>query len=185
MIKIQATTLTMGDCEMRSLKFSGLLKFLMRLGIGFSGPRKRFSMLGQEFAGEFESIGSKVNQFGKGDPVFGSTDAHFGSYAEYKCLPEDGLLAIKPTNITFEEATSIPIGGLEVLHFIRKANIQKGQTMLIIGASGTICTIGILLAKLYGADITAISNPNSLEMMKSLGADKVIDYTKADFTQNN
>ncbi|MFX0164991.1 MAG: NAD(P)-dependent alcohol dehydrogenase [Promethearchaeota archaeon] len=185
LIKIHATTVTMGDCEMRSLKFSGLLKFLMRLGIGFRGPRKRFSILGQEFAGEIESIGSEVKKFRKGEPVFGTTDFHFGSYAEYKCLPEDGVLTIKPTNMTFEEATTIPLGGLEALHFLGKANIQKSQTMLIIGASGTIGTIGIQLAKLFGADVTAIGNPNSLEIMKSLGADQVIDYTKEDFTQDN
>ncbi|MFX1277773.1 MAG: NAD(P)-dependent alcohol dehydrogenase [Promethearchaeota archaeon] len=185
LIKIYATTVTTGDCEMRSLKFSGWLKFLMRLGIGFRGPRKSFSILGQELAGEIESVGSEVKLFKKGDPVFGTTSFHFGSYAEYLCLRESEILLIKPNNMTYEEATTIPVGGLEAVHYLREANIQEGNTMLLIGASGSIGTIGIQLAKYYGAHVTAIGNPKSLEMMKSLGADKVIDYTKEDFTQNS
>jgi len=185
LIKIHAATVTMGDCEMRSLKFSGWLKILMRLGMGFRGPRKSFSILGQELAGEIESVGSEIKLFKKGDPVFGATSFHFGAYAEYICLRENETLLIKPNNMTYEEAATIPVGGLEAVHYLREANIQKGQTMLIIGASGSIGTIGIQLAKYYGADVTAIGNPKSLEIMKSLGADKVIDYTKEDFTQSN
>ncbi|MFX1595899.1 MAG: NAD(P)-dependent alcohol dehydrogenase, partial [Promethearchaeota archaeon] len=176
---------TMGDCEMRSLKFSGWLKILMRLGMGFRGPRKSFSILGQELAGEIESVGSDVKLFKKGDPVFGTTSFHFGAYAEYVCLRESETLLIKPNNITYEEAATIPVGGLEAVHYLKKANVQKDQTMLIIGASGSIGTIGIQLAEYYGANVTAIGNPKSLEIMKSLGADKVIDYTKEDFTQSN
>jgi len=184
LIKIHAATVTMGDCELRSLQFAGLLKFLMRLGVGFRGPRKRFSILGQELAGEIESIGSEVTLFKKGDPVFASTGFHFGAYAEYVCLPEDGTVVIKPDNITYEEAAAVPTGGLEALHFLREADIQKGQTILIRGASGSIGTFAIQLAKHYGAEVTGVGNPKSLEVMKSIGADKVIDYTKEDFTKS-
>ena len=184
LIRIHTATVTMGDCEMRSLKIPGLLKFLMRLGIGFRGPRKSFSILGQELAGEIEAVGDEVTLFKKGDPVFATTGFHFGAYAEYICLPEDGMLAIKPTNMTYEEAAVVPIGGLEALHFLRKANIQKGQTVLISGASGSIGTFAIQLVKFYGAEVTGVGNPKSLEVMKSIGADKVIDYTKENFTES-
>jgi NADPH:quinone reductase-like Zn-dependent oxidoreductase len=183
LIKIHATTVTMGDCEMRGLKFSGLLKFFIKVGIGFRGPRKRFSILGQEFSGTVESVGNEVKRFKEGDPVFGTSDFRFGTYAEYLTLPEDKVLLPKPKNMTHEEATTIPVGGLEAVHYLSKISIQSGQKMLIIGASGSIGTIGIQLAKLYEADITAIGNSKSLEVMKSLGAEKVIDYTKKDFSQ--
>jgi NADPH:quinone reductase-like Zn-dependent oxidoreductase len=143
-----------------------------------------YSILGQELAGEIESLGNKVKLFKKGDQVFGTSSFHFGAYAEYICLSEDEVLLTKPNNMTFEEAATIPVGGLEAVHYLKKANIQKGQTMLIIGASGTIGTLGIQLAKYYGANVTAIGNPKSLEIMKSLGADNVVDYTKEDFTES-
>ncbi|MHA1930897.1 MAG: NAD(P)-dependent alcohol dehydrogenase [Promethearchaeota archaeon] len=184
LVKIHAASVTMGDCEMRSLKFSGALKFLMRIGLGFRGPRKKNAILGQEFAGEIEEIGKDVTLFKKGEAVFGTNGFHFGGYAEYVCLPEDGIVAIKPTNMTFEEAAVVPIGGLEATHFIRKANIQEGETILIRGASGSIGTVAIQLAKYYGAEVTGVGNPTSLEVMKSIGADKVIDYTKEDFTKS-
>lgn len=174
----------MGDCEMRSLKFSGWLKFLMRLGIGFRRPRKKHNILGQELAGEIESVGSGVKLFKKGNPIFASTGFNFGAYAEYVCLPEDGIILIKPDNMSYEEAAAVPTGGLEALHYLRKANIQKGQTVLIRGASGTIGTVAIQLAKYFGAVVIGVGNPKSLEVMKSIGADEVIDYTKEDFTQN-
>ncbi|MBY9008146.1 MAG: NAD(P)-dependent alcohol dehydrogenase [Candidatus Lokiarchaeota archaeon] len=184
LIKIYAATVTMGDCEIRSLKFSGLLKFLMRLGIGFRGPRKRFSILGQELAGRIESIGKDVKHFKKDDQVFATTGFHFGAYAEYICLSEKETIVIKPKNITYEEAAVVPVGGLEALHFLKKADIQIGQTILIRGASGSIGTYAIQLAKYYGAEVTGVGNSKSLEMMKSIGADKVIDYTKEDFTKS-
>ena len=185
LIKIHAATVTMGDCEMRNLQFSGALRFLMKLAIGFKGPKKKYSILGQEYAGEIESVGSEVTLFKRGDPVFASAGFHFGGYAEFVCLPENGTIVKKPDNISYEEAAAVPTGGLEAVHYLRKANIQKGQTILIRGASGSIGTVAIQLAKYYGAEVTGVGNPNSLEVMESIGADNVIDYTKEDFTQNS
>ncbi|MHA1191911.1 MAG: NAD(P)-dependent alcohol dehydrogenase [Promethearchaeota archaeon] len=185
LIRIHATTVTAGDCELRGCKYnSSWLRFLIRLGFGFRGPRKRFSVLGMELAGEIEFIGKDVSLFKKGDQVFGTTGMHLGGYAEYKCLSEKGELAIKPINMTCEEAAAVPIGGLEALHFLKKANIQTGQKVLIIGASGSIGTFAIQIAKYFRAEVTGVGNPTSLELMKSLGADKVIDYTEEDFTKS-
>jgi NADPH:quinone reductase-like Zn-dependent oxidoreductase len=184
LVKIHAASVTMGDCEMRSLKFSGWLKFLMRLALGFRRPRKKRSILGQEFSGEIEAVGKDVKLFKIGDPVFGTNGFDFGGYAEYVCLSEDGVVAIKPSNMTYEEAAVVPLGGLEATFFLRKANIQEGQTILIRGASGSIGTAAIQLAKYYGAEVTGVGNPMSLEVMKSIGADKGIDYTKEDFTKS-
>ncbi|MFX1456084.1 MAG: NAD(P)-dependent alcohol dehydrogenase [Promethearchaeota archaeon] len=184
LIKIHAATVTMGDCEIRGLQFSGVLKLLIRLGVGLTKPRKKTSILGQELAGEIESVGKDVKLFKKGDSVFASTGFRFGGYAKYICLPEIGPIAIKPDKISYEEAAVIPTGGLEAAHYIRKAEIQKGQTMLIRGASGSIGTFAIQLAKYYGAEVTGVGNPLSLDVMKSIGADNVIDYTRENFTEN-
>jgi NADPH:quinone reductase-like Zn-dependent oxidoreductase len=139
LIRVYAATVTMGDCELRSLKLPLLWKLFIRIGFGFRAPRRK--ILGQELAGEVESVGSAVMLFKKGDQVFANTGLHLGAYAKYDCLPEKGLIAKKPTNMTYEEAAAVPVGGLHSLHFLRKANIQTGQKVLINGAAGTIGTI--------------------------------------------
>jgi len=182
LIRIYGTTVTAGDTEIRGLKFSFWMGLLMRLGFGIIRPRKK--ILGQELGGEIEAVGKDVEQFRKGAQVFAATTFKFGTYAEYICLPSTYMIAKKPTNMSYEEAASVITGGINALWYLRKANIQSGQKVLIRGASGTIGTFAIQLAKYYGAEVTGIGNPNGLEMMKSLGADKVIDYTKEEFTKS-
>ena len=182
LIRIYGTTVTAGDTELRGLKFSFLMRLLMRLGVGIIRPRKK--ILGQELAGEIETVGKDVKQFKEGDQIFASTAFRFGTYAEYICLPSTYVMAKKPTNMTYEEAAAVITGGINALWYLRKANIHSGQKVLIRGASGTIGTFAIQLAKYYGAEVTAVGNSNSLEMMKSLGADKLIDYTKDDITKS-
>jgi NADPH:quinone reductase-like Zn-dependent oxidoreductase len=187
LIRIYATTVTAGDCEMRSLKLPFLYQLMLRLGFGIRGPRN--IKTGTELAGEIEAVGKDVQQFKVGDQVFGSAGMAFGANAEYICLLEvpgemEGGVAIKPANMTYEEAATVPFGGRDALHFLRKGDVQSGQKILINGAGGSIGTFAIQLAKYYGAEVTAVDSTAKLDMLRSIGADQVIDYTQEDFTKN-
>jgi NADPH:quinone reductase-like Zn-dependent oxidoreductase len=175
LIKVYATTVTSGDARMRRAD-----PFLVRLFNGFFKPKSK--ILGSEFSGEVESIGKNVKKFKKGDLVFGGTDLDLGASAEYIALPETGTIALKPENISFEEAGAVSFGGNTALHFLKKANIQHGQKILIYGASGSIGTAAVQLAKHFGAVVTAVCSSKNTELVTCLGADKVLDYTAEDFS---
>ena len=182
LLKIYATSVTMGDCEMRSLKLSPALALFMRIYNGINKP-KRILILGQDVAGLVEAIGKNVRMFKVGDEIFGSTGFKMGAYAEYVCLPEDSELAIKPVNMTFEEAATVPLGGLNAFYFLKKAKIQNGQKVLINGAGGSIGTYAVQIAKSSGATVTGVDSTEKLNMLRSIGAEYVIDYTQEDFTK--
>ncbi len=188
LIKIENTAVTASDIFIRKLKVPGnpkfpkkqLLKFVMRLFLGFSKPRN--PVLGLVFSGTIESIGAGFDQFKKGENVFGFTGESFSTYAEYICLSQNNVLkgkvALKPDNMSHAETVSITYGGVLALHFMQKMTLTNTKKILIYGASGAIGTIAIQIAKSYGSEITAVCGPSNLELVKSLGADKVIDYTK-------
>ena len=183
LINIFATTVISGDITLRKLT---LLKYLVmapiaRIFFGVKNMRKK--ILGHDFVGKIEKIGESVKKHSVGDIVFGTTGYKGGAYAEFICLPEDGVLLTKPENISYQEAAAIPIGGMTALCFLKKGNIDSNQKVLIYGASGSIGTYAIQIAKYFGANVTGVCSSSNLNLVKSLGADKVIDYTKTDFTQ--
>lgn len=181
LIKVHATTATSAETMMRKGD-----TVLGRLIIGFTKPRKRFRVMGMELAGEIETIGQAVKRFQVGDQVYGFTSFRLGAYAEYCCLAETGSLAHKPTNLTYEEAAAVVDGSTTALFFLRdQAHMQSGQKVLIIGASGSIGTYAVQLAKYFGADVTGVCSTANVDLVKSLGADHVIDYTQEDFANNN
>ena len=190
LIRNRATTVNIGDIWARNFKEITPSRFTMPLPLWlpsrmyFGVTRPRINILGNEFAGEVEAAGRNVKQFKKGDQVFGYRGQSMGANAEYLCMPEDGLVAIKPTNMTYEEAAAVPYGTLTALCLLRKVNIQSGQKVLINGASGSIGSAAIQLAKYFGAEVTGVCGTPRLQFIKALGADKVIDYTREDFTQN-
>ena len=183
LIKILATSVSSGDVRMRSFKSIPPLPWLpFRLAMGLFKPRKK--IMGFALAGEVESVGRDAKLFKVGDQVFGSAGFAGGTYAQYICLPEKAVLAIKSADLTFEEAAAVSFGGLTALHFLRKGKIQAGNKVLVYGASGSLGTYAIQLAKHFGAEVTGVCSTTNLELVESLGADHVIDYTKEDFTQN-
>lgn len=177
LIRIKATAVNSGDVRLRKAD-----PFAVRFIFGLMKPK--LNILGTVFSGEVESVGKDVKTFAPGDHVFGHTDMKFGAYAEYICVPENGSIAIKPTNISHNEASAIPFGGVTALHFIKKAMIKPNQKILVVGALGAVGSAAIQLAKVQGAIVTGVCNTSQIDLVKSIGADKVIDYTKEDFTQN-
>jgi NADPH:quinone reductase-like Zn-dependent oxidoreductase len=180
LIRIHATTVTSSDCNLRNLTFAPKWSRLpMRMQFGLRKPK--INRLGIDLAGEIEAVGKDVKRFKEGDQVFGRPDPAFGAHAEYICIPEDGVLAIKPANMTWEEAATLPLAANTALYFVRDlGDVQAGQRVLINGASGGIGTFAVQLANYYGAEVTGVCSTANLDMVRSLGADQVIDYTKED-----
>ncbi len=183
LIKVHAAEVTKADCEMRSFNFQVKWFWLpLRVTLGLLKPKKQ--VLGGYFSGQVEFIGKDVSKFKKGDQIFGTTSLRFGAYGEFVCLPASYTLVPKPFNISFEEAAAVPLGGLNALHFLRKANIQKGGKVLVNGAGGSIGTFGVQIAKAMGAEVTAVDSTIKQEMLLRIGADHFCDYSKEDFTKS-
>ena len=182
LIKTHATTVTSGDWRVRSLNVPAGFGFIMRLVFGISRPKQ--PILGTELAGVVESVGKDVSKFKVGDQVFAFSDAAMGCHAEYKCMPEDGAVALKPANLTYDEAAALSFGGTTALDFFRRGKLQSGEKVLVNGASGGVGTAAVQLARHFGADVTGVCSTANVELVRSLGASHVIDYTKEDFTQN-
>jgi len=182
LIRIRATTVTTGDWRARSLNLPGGFSFMGRAVFGFFGPRQ--PILGTELAGEIESVGKAVTRFKIGDQVFAFTGARYGGHAEYRAMREDGLIALKPPNLSYEEAASLSFGGTNALIFLRdKARIKRGDKVLIVGASGNVGTAAVQIAKHFGATVTAVCSSANADLVRSIGADSVIDYTQQDFAK--
>ncbi|MGB5441610.1 MAG: NAD(P)-dependent alcohol dehydrogenase [Gammaproteobacteria bacterium] len=182
-VKIHAAEATKADCELRSFKFAVKWFWLpLRIAMGIIRPRNQ--VLGGYFAGEVESVGKDVSRFMKGDQVFGSAGLRMGAYGEYVCLPASYTIVSKPHNITFEEAAAVPLGGLNALHFLRKANIRNGEKVLVNGAGGSIGTFAVQIARAMGAEVTAVDSTIKEEMLRRIGADHFFDYSKEDFTKS-
>ncbi|PKL77201.1 MAG: NAD(P)-dependent alcohol dehydrogenase [Candidatus Melainabacteria bacterium HGW-Melainabacteria-1] len=183
LVKVHAATVNAGDSRMRAFRVPWLFWLPARLTLGLFRPRQ--PIYGMELAGVVAAVGSKVTRFKVGDAVLASTlKANFGAHAEYKCLPEDGAVVMKPDQISFEDAATLPTGAITALYFLKKGGIQPGQKVLIYGASGSVGTFAVQLARHFGAEVTGVCSTANLELVKSLGAQQVIDYTQTDFTQN-
>jgi NADPH:quinone reductase-like Zn-dependent oxidoreductase len=180
LIRTHATTVSSGDWRARSLQMPAGFGFMGRLVFGISKPRQ--PILGTELAGQIESVGKDVSRFKVGDRVFAFSGAAMGCHAEYKCMPEDGAVALKPPNLTYDQAAALSFGGTTALSFLRRAKLQRGETVLINGASGAVGTAAVQLARHFGAHVTGVCSTANVELVKSLGARQVIDYTKEDFT---
>ncbi|MDQ5853914.1 MAG: NAD(P)-dependent alcohol dehydrogenase [Chloroflexota bacterium] len=183
LVRMRASTVNAGDIRMRSFTVPPMFWLPARLTLGLSKPRQ--PIYGMELAGDVEAIGKDVRRFKVGDQVFASTlEEHFGAHAEYKCLPEDGVVVPKPQHLTYAEAATLSIGAHTALHFLKAGKIQPGHNVLINGASGSVGTFAVQLAKYFGADVTGVCSTRNVGLVQSLGADRVIDYTQADWTKN-
>ena len=182
LIKTHVTTVTSADCRVRSLNVPTGFGLIMRLVFGISRPRQ--PILGSELAGVIESVGKNVSKFKAGDAVFAFSDAAMGCHAEYKCMAENGAVALKPSNLAFEEAAALSFGGTTALDFLRRGKLKRGESVLVNGASGAVGIAAVQIANHFGAFVTGVCSSANMELVKSLGASHVIDYTQEDFTQN-